>query len=205
MAEIRAANLEGKTSVDTQRLHRSRGRQGNCGQVPGGEKAPARSAGSSPAGQFTCERPALVVVKQWRRPAAAARCAGRAARSSSPGRDAGGFRPDEGAGKHTAAPAAAAARSTPAPARGAALAALPGPAWNGSKRGRRLRTPPSLRPDNNGPARGPAPAASARPRPARCPPRPRAGAAAPRPPETRDRLGARLWPAPRPAGCGPAR
>jgi hypothetical protein len=83
---------------------------------------------------------ALAAAKQWRCPAAAALRAGSARRPSPPAhrRVAGPGRtgPGGSAVKHMA-PHPAAGRSAPqppgAPARRAAITALPGPAWNGSK------------------------------------------------------------------------
>lgn len=137
-----------------------------------------------PAG-LPAESRAQAVVRQWRRPAAAARLAGAAGRSSSPRRDAGRPRPGPcGAGKDT----------TQRPAAGRSARSAPPALWlaRGHYRppGTRLdplqgaalgsqgcRAPARLGPDNNGARPGsPAPAGPLQPRPG--PPRACAAAGA---------------------------
>lgn len=132
-----------------------------------------------PAG-LPAESRAQAVVRQWRRPAAAARLAEAAGRSSSPRRDAGRPRPGPcGAGNDTTQRHAAGRSAPPAPwlARGhyrppeTRLDPLQGAALGSQG----CRAPARLGPDNNGARPGsPAPAGPLQPRPGQ----PRACAAA---------------------------
>lgn len=134
-----------------------------------------------PAG-LPAESRAQAVVRQWRRPAAAARLAGAAGRSSSPRRDAGRPRPGPcGAGNDTTQRPAA-GRSAPPVSRlarghyrppGTRLDPLQGAALGSQG----CRAPSRHGPDNNGARPGsPAPAGPLQPRPG--PPRACAAAGA---------------------------
>lgn len=151
--------------AESQRPGWSRGQRiSRRGPVPGGSRGAVPS--HWPAG-LPAESPALAVVRQWRRPAAAAAAgwrAGDAGRSSSPGRDAGRHRPelcsagDDTTQSHAADRSASPRpRPVPRPAR-AAITALPGPAWMRSRARpsapRAAPLPPASAPTTMGPGPG---------------------------------------------------
>lgn len=117
------------------------------------------------------ESRAQAVVRQWRSPAAAARLAGAAGRSSSPRRDAGRPRPGPcGAGNDTTQRPAAGRSAPPVPRLARGHYRPPGtcldPLQGAALGSQGCRAPSRLGPDNNGARPGsPAPAGPLQPRP----------------------------------------